>query len=124
MSGPSRRAPGELEADVLATLWRSDTPMTPGQVRDELGADLAYTTVMTILTRLYDKGSVTRARVGRAFVYRPAFEQAELAAAKMRSLLDTGHDRDAVLARFVGSLSPDEERTLASLLRRATSRRS
>jgi predicted transcriptional regulator len=119
----SRRAPGELEADVLAALWRANEPLTPGEVREHLGSTLAYTTVMTILTRLYEKGSVTRRRVGRAFVYTPAFAQAELAAAQMRSLLDNGHDREEVLARFVGSLSSDEERTLADLLRRAARRR-
>jgi predicted transcriptional regulator len=93
--------------------------MSPGQVRDELGSDLAYTTVMTILTRLHEKGSVTRTRVGRAYVYTPAFEQAERAAAQMRELLDSGFDRTEVLAQFVGSLTRDDERTLAALLRRA-----
>jgi predicted transcriptional regulator len=115
----ARRAPGELEADVLATLWRADEPLSPGQVREALGFDLAYTTVMTILTRLYEKGSVTRTRDGRAFVYTPAFDQAEVAASVMREGLDSGLDRTEVLARFVGSLSTDEERTLAALLRRA-----
>lgn len=117
-TGP-RRAPGALEADVLAVLWRAAAPMSPGQVRDELGSDLAYTTVMTILTRLHEKGSVTRTRVGRAYVYTPAFEQAERAAAQMRELLDSGFDRTEVLAQFVGSLTRDDERTLAALLRRA-----
>jgi predicted transcriptional regulator len=119
----ARRAPGELEADVLATLWRADGPLSPGQVREALGYDLAYTTVMTILTRLYEKGSVTRSRDGRAFVYTPAFDQAEVAASVMREGLDSGLDRTEVLARFVGSLSTDEERTLAALLRRAARRR-
>jgi predicted transcriptional regulator len=120
----SRRAPGELEADVLTVLWRADRPLSPGQVRAELGASLAYTTVMTILTRLHEKGSVSRTRDGRAYVYTPAFEQADLAASQMRSVLDSGHDRDAVLARFVGTLSSAEERTLANLLRRTGRRRS
>jgi predicted transcriptional regulator len=119
----ARRAPGELEGDVLAALWRADEPLSPGQVREELGSDLAYTTVMTILTRLHEKGSVTRRRDGRAFVYTPAFAQAELAASQMRDLLDRGQDREEVLARFVGSLTSDEERTLAALLRRAARRR-
>ena len=123
MTAQARRAPGELEADVLATLWRADVALSPGQVREALGSDLAYTTVMTILTRLYDKGSVTRRRVGRAYVYTPAFAQAELAASQMRELLDSGHDRAEVLARFVGSLTSDDERTLAALLRRTTRRR-
>jgi predicted transcriptional regulator len=123
VSAHARRAPGELEADVLAALWRAAEPLSPGQVREELGSELAYTTVMTILTRLYEKGSVTRTRVGRAFVYTPAFARAELAASQMRELLNSGDDRAEVLARFVGSLTTDEERTLATLLRRAARRR-
>jgi predicted transcriptional regulator len=124
MASHARRAPGELEAAVLAALWRAGEPLSPGQVRTELGDDLAYTTVMTILTRLHDKGSVTRTRIGRAYVYTPAFAQAERAAAQMRDLLDTGTDREEVLAQFVGRLSEDDERTLATLLRRAARRKS
>jgi predicted transcriptional regulator len=121
---PARRASGELEADVLTTLWRAEGPLTPGQVRDRLGTDLAYTTVMTILSRLYDKGSVTRTRAGRAYLYTPAFEQAEVAALQMREVLNNGHNPDDVLARFVSSLSSDEERTLTALLRHTTEPRS
>ncbi len=123
MAPQARRASGELEADVLAALWRSGEPMSPGQVREALGADLAYTTVMTILSRLHAKGSVTRTRAGRAFVYTPAFPQAELAASRMREQLDRGHDRGAILAHFVGSLTTDDERTLTTLLRRGARRR-
>jgi predicted transcriptional regulator len=122
MSASSRRKPGELEAEVLAVLWHADEPQSPGQVRDALTAELAYTTVMTILTRLHDKGSVTRSRAGRAYVYSPAFEQAEVAASQMRSLLDRSDDREAILTRFVGILSTDEERTLAKLLRHGRAR--
>jgi predicted transcriptional regulator len=112
-----RRPAGGLEADVLAALWRADGPRSPGDIRAELGGDLAYTTVMTILSRLYAKGLVTRERMGRAYGYAPAIEQADLAATKMRALLDSGTDSHAVLARFVGSLSAAEEKTLSALLR-------
>jgi predicted transcriptional regulator len=112
-----RRGPGELEADVLATLWAADGPLTPGQVRDRLADDLAYTTVLTILTRLYAKGGVTREAVGRGHSYLPAFDEAELAASKMRAVLDRGSDREAVLARFVGELTDEDEHVLFTLLR-------
>lgn len=120
MSESSRRAAGALEAEVLATLWAADNPLTPAEVRGVLGEELAYTTVMTILARLHEKGVVTRERSGRAFAYAPALAQAELAAARMRALLDDGRDRDEVLARFVGSLSARDKRALtaALLLRR------
>lgn len=103
---------------MLVALWQAAEPLTPGRVRDRLGYELAYTTVMTILSRLHDKGVVSRARVGRAYAYAPAYEEAELAASRMRALLDGGTDREAVLARFVGALPEEDERLLATLLRR------
>lgn len=119
-----RRASGELEADVLAALWRADRPLSPGEVREEVAGDLAYTTVMTILSRLHDKGVLDRERVGRAYHYTPAMDAAEFAATRMRALLDNGHDRDAVLTRFVRSLTRSDEKTLLAALRRATKRNS
>jgi predicted transcriptional regulator len=118
----TRRAAGELEADVLATLWAADGPLTAGQVRERLGSALAYTTVLTILTRLHAKGAVTRALAGRGHAYAPAYDEAELASSRMHAVLDRGSDREAVLARFVGDLSEDDERTLANLLRRTVRR--
>ena len=118
----TRRAAGELEADVLATLWAADGPLTAGQVRERLSGELAYTTVLTILTRLHTKGAVTRAPAGRGHAYAPAYDEAELASSRMHAVLDRGSDREAVLARFVGDLSEDDERTLFNLLRRTVRR--
>lgn len=114
-----RRPAGALEAEVLATLWAADRPLTPAAVQAGLGDELAYTTVMTTLSRLLEKGVVSRERVGRAFAYTAVLDQPGIAAARMRALLESGEDRDAVLARFVGSLSDDEERVLTGLLRSA-----
>ena len=61
-----RREPGELEAEVLAALWAADGPLTAGDLVDALGRDLAYNTVLTILTRLHQKGAVRREWAGRA----------------------------------------------------------
>jgi predicted transcriptional regulator len=113
----SRRPAGGLEAEVLAALWAADGPLTPGEVQQELGGGLAYTTVMTALSRLHEKGAVDRRRSGRAYAYRPVLDQAGIAAARMRDVLDAGTDREAVLARFVGSLPEEDERLLADLLR-------
>jgi predicted transcriptional regulator len=113
--GPRREA-GELESEVLAALWASSQPMTPGDVLKELGGSLAYTTVMTTLARLFEKGLVARRRSGRSYSYSPSVREADLAARRFRTMLDRGHDRDAVLQGFVGELSPDEERALRALL--------
>ncbi|MFE6282630.1 BlaI/MecI/CopY family transcriptional regulator [Streptomyces sp. NPDC057877] len=113
-----RRGQGELEALVLSVLREADESATAGWVQERLGGDLAYTTVITILTRLLAKGAVTRERVGRSFVWTSASDEAGLAAHKMRKVLDAESDRQAVLASFVTGLGPDDERLLRELLRR------
>ncbi|MFF4961713.1 BlaI/MecI/CopY family transcriptional regulator [Streptomyces sp. NPDC001222] len=110
-----RRARGELEGEVLAALWAAGAPVTAAVVQEQV-AGAAYTTVLTILTRLCDKGLVTRQRYGRSHVYAPVDDQAGLAAAGMHSLLDEGGDRAAVLARFVSDLSAEDEQLLEQLL--------
>ncbi|NEC29977.1 BlaI/MecI/CopY family transcriptional regulator [Streptomyces sp. SID8111] len=113
---PRRRGQGELEALVLSALREADGPATAGWVQQRLGGDLAYTTVITILTRLLAKGAVTRERAGRSFAWTPASDHAGLAAHKMRKVLDAETDREAVLASFVTGLDPDDERLLRELL--------
>jgi predicted transcriptional regulator len=108
---------GALEHEVLSELWALSKPATPAVVLDALGVDLAYTTVMTILTRLWQKGLVTRKRSGRAYAYSPAFSEAELTARRMRATLATASDQKAALSRFVGSLSAREARTMRALLK-------
>lgn len=107
---------GALEADVLAYLWKVDVPATPGEVLDGLGLDLAYTTVMTILSRLWTKGLVERQRRGRAYAYRPRFDEADYVVRSMQQVLGQASDRTEVLSRFVGTLSRKEARALRGLL--------
>jgi predicted transcriptional regulator len=118
--GPQRRASGKLEAEVLAALWASGEPMTAAEVQPLVAGDLAYTTVVTILSRLHDKGAATREKQGRSFAYSPVEDETGLAARRMRKVLDAGPDRDSVLARFVSDLSNHDEQVLRALLRDST----
>jgi predicted transcriptional regulator len=111
-----RRAAGSLESEVLAALWAADKPLTTGEVVEAVGGDLAYNTVQTILTRLHSKSAVERDQVGRAHAYRPVLDEAGLAATRMRAMLDRAGDHTAVLARFLGTLTPQQEATLARLI--------
>jgi predicted transcriptional regulator len=115
-TGAERRSAGELEAGVLATLWAAREPLTPGQVQRALGAALARTTVTTILSRLYEKGTVSRRRSGRGYAYTPTEDAAGLTARRMRLELEKDDDRSTVLARFVSQLNDEDERVLRSLL--------
>ncbi|WP_243274283.1 BlaI/MecI/CopY family transcriptional regulator [Streptomyces albus subsp. chlorinus] len=114
-----RRGQGELEAMVLTALHEAPGPVTAAWVRERLGGDLAYTTVVTILTRLLAKRAVTREKSGRSFVWTPAADAAGLAAHRMRQVLDGESDRGTVLTRFVTGLTDDDERLLRELLRQS-----
>ncbi|WP_078862128.1 BlaI/MecI/CopY family transcriptional regulator [Streptomyces sp. NRRL F-5123] len=121
-TGAARRPSGELEASVLAALWAAGgRALTPADVQRDLGADLARTTVTTILARLHDKGAVSRTRAGRGYAYLPAQDSPGLAARRMRSELDKSAEgqRGTVLARFVSELGPADERLLRELLAQA-----
>jgi predicted transcriptional regulator len=115
---PGRRGSGELEAEVLAALQRAGAALTPGEVKDLIGGDLAYTTVVTILSRLHAKGVLARHKAGRAYRYAPVCDQPGLAARRMARVLDEENDRAAVLARFVSSLSESDEDLLRRMLDR------
>lgn len=111
-----RRARGELESGVLAALWAVDRPLTARQVLERLPGDLAYTTVLTILSRLHDKGMLVRHPAGRGYAYAPVRDEASETAVRMHSLLERGSDREAVLTRFVSELSQEDEQLLHRLL--------
>lgn len=117
--GRRRRANGALELRVLGALHEADGPVTAAWVREHLAADLAYTTVVTVLARLLAKNAVTRRREGRSFVWMPAADPAGLAALRMRKVLDGEQDRRAVLASFVTGLPEGDEQLLRELLDRA-----
>lgn len=119
MAAGSRRR-GALEQEVLGCLAAAGRPLTVAEVLTEVGDGLAYTTVMTALSRLHGKGAVRREAAGRAFAYSlpadPAAIGASVTARRMSRLLDSGQDRADVLARFVADLSPADERLLTELL--------
>lgn len=110
-----RRGSGHLKQEVLGVLAAAPRPLTPGEVRDRLDRELAYTTVMTVLTRLAEKGAAAREPQGRGYAYAAVTDPAARIAAAMHRAMD-GNDHEAVLQRFVRSLSPADEQLLARLL--------
>ncbi len=115
----ARRDRGALENEVLAAL--ASEPMTPREVLERLGGDLAYTTVMTTLARLHEKGAATRESTGRTFIYALA-DGSSVQARAMRRTLDAAPDREEVLARFLDELDPDDVPMLRRLLREGKGR--
>jgi predicted transcriptional regulator len=110
---------GELEAMVMDVLWDRRGWLTPGETHEVVAArrNLAYTTVMTILVRLWQKGRLERQRDGRAFAYRAIQSREEHAAAGMQDLLTRVGDRPAALAHFVEALPVGDRDQLRRVLR-------
>jgi len=107
---------GELESAVMDVLWDHNGWLTPGEVHERVpgAADLAYSTVLTILLRLFKKGRLERQRDGKAHAYRPVQTREEYTAKRMSELL-AHSDRPSALVHFVSGLSPADR----SQLRRA-----
>ena len=105
--GGGGSALGPLEAEVMAVLWAADAPVSVREVVGRLNAGraepLAYTTVMTVLSRLSGKQIVARKRQGRGYLYTPVVaDSAEIA---VRGVL--AQFGDAALARFVEQVELD-----------------
>ncbi|WP_240644173.1 BlaI/MecI/CopY family transcriptional regulator [Antribacter gilvus] len=110
---------GDLEALVMEQLWSSGGRLAVRQVLDALpdGRTRAYTTVMTVLDNLFQKGFVERERSGRAYVYWATQGRAEHTAKAMEDALASGGgDRGAALLHFVEQLTPEESAQLKALL--------
>ena len=100
---------GPLEADVMEILWAADEPMTVRQLLERINKrrkpQLAYTTVMTIMSRLVEKEILSRTKQGRGYVYEAA--ASDPAAIAVRSVMrDFG---DAAWAHFVYEARTDPE---------------
>jgi len=116
---------GELESRIMQLLWRREEPATVRQVHDELARDrdVAYTTVMTVMERLWRKGHLTRTARGRAFAYAPVMSEAEYTAKLMHDLLVGTRDRGSALAHFVRGMRRSDEAELLRLAEEARRRR-
>ena len=107
---------GELERAVMELLWAADGPVAATVLREGLAdRGVALTTVHTVLTRLEHKGFVAHDD-GRPRRFSPRASRADHAAELMHEVLGQSADRQAVLARFVGSVDPEEARMLRELL--------
>jgi predicted transcriptional regulator len=84
---------GELEADVLGVVWEMNKA-TVQEVKDALEPrrPLAYTTVMTVMSRLAEKGILERRKEGRAYYYTPAASQQKVAGSLLNSLVRRLYD--------------------------------
>ena len=108
------RRVGDLESEILEQLWAARSWLSGREVWERLGGgNRAYTTVMTVLGRLVEKGLVERTEEDRGHLYRAAGDPDELTAQAIRSLLAATADPRSALAHFVEDL--DDPKLVAEL---------
>lgn len=112
---------GPLEAEIMDHAWKRGGPLTVREVVGSVGArhGLAYTTVMTVMERLSNKGFLLRRKVGRAYLYEPRLSRDDYSAALVRSVLAASGDRRSVLLGFVRSVKEEDLKELERLIRQA-----
>jgi len=113
---------GEAELEVLRALWEGG-PQTVRDVMSRLhdrGRKVAYTTVLTFLTRLEQKGFVASDKREQAYVYRSKVTRENVTRSRVRSLLDQLYDGAAgpMVLQLIEheKLSPDDLVRLRKLI--------
>jgi predicted transcriptional regulator len=110
---------GPLEMRLLAFLWESGRSMTVRELVDHSCRDLAYTTVMTTLDRLFKKNLLSREADGRAFRYAPRYSREELhrqaLSETLRQALDASSTPSLPLSYLVETLSERDAQLLDNL---------
>jgi predicted transcriptional regulator len=102
---------GVLEREVMDAVWKAGEA-TVRDTQSLLSRQVAYTTVMTTLDRLYKKGLVVRRRPGKAFVYRAAQTRQQTEAAMASGLVTgllTGDAARPILSNLVDAVGSHDD---------------
>ena len=114
------------ELDVMSALWQLGSG-TVAEVREALGEEVGYTTVLKILQILEDKGAVRHEAEGRAYLYHPVVAAEDAGGPALRRVLDKIFlgSAESLLAHLVDEreLTPAEIERMQRLLDEAAKRR-
>ena len=114
----------DLEATIMDVVWSKRlSSFAVGDVLAilEKQRDIAYTTVMTTVTRLYETGILQRERDGKRYLYSPKLTREEFMESTAREVLDEavgGHQAMAMLAEKVSEASAGELDDLEALIQK------
>lgn len=101
---------GELESAVMELLW-TQPEQTVNGVEERLrnSREIAHTTVLTTLDRLYQKGYLTREKEAKAFIYSPRYTREEFERTMAQEVLGAliGHSAETALSTFVDLICND-----------------
>lgn len=111
---------GELETRIMEIVWEKEE-VTVRQVYEKLQdeRDLAYTTVMTVMSRLAEKGLLKRMKAGAAFVYRPVSSRKEFTESTVKKIMgELLRDfTSPAISQFVDSVQREDPEKMEELAR-------
>lgn len=117
---------GELESDIMEIVWDSKSPIFVRDVTLDLQRNrkVAYTTVMTIMGRLVEKGLLKRATSGKAYTYQPVYSKERFLTRISRQIIKNfvskfGESAIAHFAQEVEKLAPQKRKQLRKILKEA-----
>ncbi|WP_270486916.1 BlaI/MecI/CopY family transcriptional regulator [Gordonia jacobaea] len=111
---------GSLERAVMDVLWNSRAAMSVHDLLAELDErELAYTTVLTVVTNLHRKELVGREKIGRSYRYFPLQSREEATSRTLREVLDESGDSASVLMHFARMVTAEERQILSEQLARS-----
>ncbi|MFE2432134.1 BlaI/MecI/CopY family transcriptional regulator [Streptomyces sp. NPDC059373] len=110
---------GDLEDAVMTRVWEWNRPVTVREVLEDLRRDrtIAYTTVMTVMDNLHQKGWLRREAEGRAYRYEAVSTRAAYSAALMNEAWSASDNPAAALVAFFGMMSPEQREALRDAMR-------
>lgn len=117
---------GELETQVMEIIWQVKKPISVSEVVAVLSKkrDIAYTTVMTIMTRLLDKGLLKRTALGKAYVYKPSYSKDTFLTKVSQQIIKNfvssfGDKAIAHFAQELDKVPPEKKTKLLQILKQA-----
>ncbi|MEV1048987.1 BlaI/MecI/CopY family transcriptional regulator [Streptomyces sp. NPDC049916] len=110
---------GDLEDAVMTRVWQWNRPVTVREVLEDLQRErsIAYTTVMTVMDNLHQKGWVRREVDGRAYRYTAVSTRAAYSAALMNEAWSQSDNPAAALVAFFGMMSAEQREALQDAVR-------
>ncbi len=108
---------GDLEEKIMNVIWFCDQALKPSEVKKAIGGDYAYTTIMTVMSRLHQKGILKRKKNGKAYYYSASKEKETFIKPKLRGIFKNILESygDLAVSQFVDVLETLDPEDLEKL---------
>lgn len=112
---------GDLEQKIMNIVWNSDVALRPKEVNKKLRVEYSYSTVVTVLTRLYRKGILDRSKIGKVYQYTARKSREQYASSRLKKLFKglISNYGELAVSQFIDSIgdNPADLQNLETYLR-------